>query len=295
MRRLEFTIPPEYDSKTVYTFLKGKVKISLGLLRSLKRVENGIELNGEHIRTVDFIHTGDILSITIPSDEVCPDSDGGRKIEAQTQPDVIYEDEDILIVNKPAMLPIHESHNHQGDTLQNVVGAYLQKKGRSSSFRAIGRLDKGTSGLVVCALNRYCAARLSGNISKEYLAIATGEYYEDGTIDVPIYRPDPMKTIRICDERGDRAVTHYTPVKTGGGMTLLRVKLETGRTHQIRVHFAHLGTPLVGDTMYGTPDETISHQSLHCTRVSFIHPLTSEEIICEAPLPPDMQQIADMI
>lgn len=295
MRRIEFSIPPEYDGKTVYTFLKGKVRISLGLLRSLKRVENGIELNGEHIRTVDFIHTGDTLSITIPDDEVCAENDGGLKIEAQIEPDVIYEDEDVLVVNKPALLPIHESHNHQGDTLQNVVGAYLQKKGKSASFRAIGRLDKGTSGLVVCALNRYCAARLSGNIEKEYLAIATGEYYEEGTIDVPIYRPDPMKTYRTCDERGDRAVTHYKPEKTGNGMTLLRIHLETGRTHQIRVHFSHLGTPLVGDTMYGTPDSRITHQSLHCTKVRFIHPLTAEEIVCEAPLPEDLQKIADKI
>lgn len=295
MRRLEFIIPPEYNEKTVYAFLKGKIRISLGLLRSLKRVENGIELNGEHIRTVDIVHIGDTLSITIPDDEVCADGDDGREIVAHSDPDVIYEDEDILIVNKPAMLPIHESHNHQGDTLQNVVGAYLRKKGKSASFRAIGRLDKGTSGLVVCALNRYCAARLSGNIEKEYLAIATGEYRESGTIDVPIYRPDPMKTYRTCDERGDRAVTHYTPEKTGGGLSLLRIKLETGRTHQIRVHFSHLGTPLVGDTMYGTPDERICHQSLHCAKIKLFHPLTAQELICEAPMPEVMQLIADTI
>lgn len=295
MRRLEFIIPPEFDSKTVYTFLKGKVRISLGLLRSLKRVENGIELNGEHIRTVDLIHTGDILSVTIPDDEVCPEGDGGKEITAQIEPDVIYEDEDILIVNKPASLPIHESHNHQGDTLQNVVGAYLHKKGKSASFRAIGRLDKGTSGLVVCALNRYCAARLSGNIDKEYLAIAMGEYKQEGTIDTPIYRPDPLKTYRTCDERGDRAVTHYKPIKTGSSLTLLRIHLETGRTHQIRVHFSHFGTPLVGDTMYGTPDERINHQCLHCAHVRFLHPLSGKEISCEAPMPEDMQKIADEI
>ena len=295
MRRIEFIIPPDYDGKTVYTFLKGKAKISLGLLRSLKRVENGIELCGNHIRTVDPVHTGDKLAITIPDDEVCTDSDGGKEITALIEPDVIYEDEDVLVVNKPALLPIHESHNHQGDTLQNVVGAYLQKKGKSASFRAIGRLDKGTSGLVVCALNRYCAARLSGNIGKEYLAVATGEYNEEGTIDTPIYRPDPMKTYRTVDERGDRAVTHYRPEKTGGGLTLLRINLETGRTHQIRVHFSSLGTPLVGDTMYGTPDDRVLHQCLHCAKVSFIHPLTGDEIVCEAPMPKDMNDIAQTI
>lgn len=291
MRTIEFTVTPEYDGKTVYTYLKGKAKISLALLRSLKRVENGILLAGEHTRTVDTVHTGDIITLNIPGDEVCAD----KVAVTRTDIDVVYEDEDILVVNKPAFLPIHESHNHQGDTLQNVVGAYLKSRGKAASFRAVGRLDKGTSGLVVCALNRYCAARLSGNIEKEYLAIACGEYRESGTVDVPIYRPDPMKTYRTADVRGDRAVTHYSPVKTGNGMTLLRIKLETGRTHQIRVHFAHLGTPLVGDTMYGTADERTGRQCLHCAKVSFVHPLTGERIVCEAPLPEDMAEITGAI
>lgn len=295
MRRLEFVIPPEYDGKTVYCFLKGKIRISLGLLRSLKRVENGIELGGKQIRTVDTVHEGDVIAINIPDDEVCADGEPCEEITSRIIPEVVYEDEDILVVNKPAELPIHESHNHQGDTLQNCVGAYLKSKGKGSSFRAIGRLDKGTSGLVVCALNRYCAARLSGRISKEYLAIASGGYSESGTVDIPIYRPDPMKTYRTADLRGDRAVTHYTPVKTGNGMTLLRINLETGRTHQIRVHFRHLGTPLVGDTMYGTPDERITHQCLHCAKIWFVHPLTGREIKCEAPMPEEMQKIADSI
>lgn len=295
MRTISFTVPPEYDGKTVYNFLKGKMRISLGLLRSLKRTENGIELNGEHIRTVDIIHTGDIISVNMSDSGGKTEEPEEKEITAGEAPEVIFEDDDILVVNKPPLMPIHESHNHQGDTLQNTVGAYLQKKGKSPSFRAVGRLDKGTSGLVICALNRYCAARLSGNTEKEYLAIASGEYYESGTVDVPIYRPDPMKTIRTADERGDRAVTHYTPVKTGKGLSLLRIRLETGRTHQIRVHFSFLGTPLVGDTMYGTKDERISHQALHCAKVSFIHPVTGEEVICEASMPEDMMKIADSI
>lgn len=295
MRKISFIIPPEYDGKTVYTYLKGRARLSLALIRSLKRTSDGIELNGEHTRTVDIIHMGDVLTVNIPDDGVCAAASDNPKRECDTGPEILYEDEDILIVNKPAMLPIHESHNHQGDTLQNVVGAYLVKKGKPASFRAVGRLDKGTSGVVVCALNRYCAARLSGNIEKEYLAIAAGEYYESGTIDTPIYRPDPMKTFRTADERGDRAVTHYTPLKTGNNMTLLKIRLETGRTHQIRVHFSSLGTALVGDTMYGTESEKISHQCLHCAKVKFIHPVSGEEIICEAPLPDDMKEIADSI
>ena len=287
-RSIVYKVPEEFDGKKVIAFLRGEAKISARLLKSLKRIENGITLNGEHFRTVDLLHAGDELKIEIP----CPD--GG--IEPMDIPiDVIYEDDDLIAVNKGPFLACHPTHNHQGDTLQNVVGAYLLKQGKSASFRAVGRLDKGTSGLVVCALNRFCAARLSGSIKKEYLAVVTGEYNEKGTVDVPIYRPDPMKTYRTCDERGDRAVTHYTPEKTGNGLTLMRIKLETGRTHQIRVHFAHLGTPLVGDTMYGKADERITHQCLHCAKAEFIHPLTGEEVICEAPMPEDMQRIADSI
>lgn len=286
MRRLEYIIPEEFDGERVRNFLRGKVCISLRLLRSLKRVENGLELNGEHTRTVDILHTGDVLTLNIPDEE-------GAQASSDIRPDVVYEDDDLLIVNKPPMLPIHESHNHQGDTLANAVSAYLKEKGKSSVFRAIGRLDMGTSGLVVCALNQYCAGRLSGKIEKEYLAIATGEYAESGTIDAPIYRPDLMKTTRCVDERGDRAVTHYESIKTGNGMTLLRVRLETGRTHQIRVHFAHLGTPLLGDYLYGKVTEEFNHQCLHCHKVSFKHPVTGEDILCYGEMPKDMADFTE--
>lgn len=286
MRSLSFTVSEKYDGAKVYTFLKCEVKISLRLLRTLKRIDRGIELNGEHIRTVDPVHTGDILTLNIPGEE-------GARATSGIEIDVVYEDEDILVVNKPAMLPIHESHNHQGDTLANAVSAHLQKEGKSSVFRAVGRLDKGTSGLVVCALNQHSAARLSGKIDKTYLAVPSGEYKENGTIDEPIYRPDPMKTLRCVDVRGDRAVTHYEVLSHSSGMSLLRVRLETGRTHQIRVHFAHLGTPLVGDRLYGGECDEIERQCLHCANAEFEHPVTGERIECNAPLPKDMQRIIE--
>lgn len=284
MRVINYTVPTEYDSKKLLYFLKGSAHLSSKLIRSLKQVENGIQLNGEHIRTIDIIHEGDIVTINIPDDRT-------TSVPCELEPDVIFEDDDILIVNKPAMLPIHESHNHQGDTLANSVAGYLSRKGIGCTFRAIGRLDKGTSGLVVCALNRHAASRLSGNISKTYYAIATGKYEDSGTIDAPIYRPDPMKTYRTVDERGDRAVTHWQAIASDGKLTLLKINLETGRTHQIRVHFAHLGTPLVGDTMYGGDDERIAHQALHCGEVTLTHPLTGEIIHCTAPMPEEMESI----
>lgn len=286
MRTLRYTISEEFSDKKLLSFLKGHAKLSSKLIRSLKQIPTGLLLNGEHVRTVDIIKTGDILEINIPEDvnAVAP---------CDFMPEVVYEDEDIIVVNKPAMLPIHESHNHQGDTLQNCLSGYFLRKGKCHTFRAVGRLDKGTSGLVLCALNSHIASRLSGNFKKEYLAIATGDYKGTGTIDAPIYRPDPIKTYRTVDERGDRAVTHWTALKGDGKNTLLRVKLETGRTHQIRVHFAHLGTPLLSDSMYGELLSYIGHQCLHCERLEFVHPITGKIIKLKAPMPPEMQSVAD--
>lgn len=288
MRTIAYKVPDAYGGKKLLVFLRGEAGLSLKLVRSLKRVDNGLMINGAHARTVDELQPGDTVTVNIPDDRT-------TSVPCSLMPEVIYEDSDLLIVNKPAMLPIHESHNHQGDTLANSVAGYLQKKGLSCAFRAVGRLDKGTSGLVVCALNPHAASRLSGQIKKRYLAIACGHFEKSGTVDAPIYRPDPIKTVRTVDERGDRAVTHWQAVKSDGKLTLLSITLETGRTHQIRVHFASLGAPLVGDTMYGKPDERITHQALHCCELTLIHPVTGKKILCTAPMPEDMQSIADSI
>lgn len=284
MRSIDYTVTDYFDGKKVFNFLRGYVKISVRLLRSLKTVPDGIMLNGKQARTIDIIHTGDTVTINIPDDNT-------MSIPIDYPLDVVYEDDDLLIINKPPMLPMHESHNHQGDTLANAVAGYLLKKGKPATFRAIGRLDKGTSGIVVCALNSHAAARLSGKIKKQYLAVVTGRYEEDGTINKPIYRPDPMKTYRTADDRGDYAVTHYHVEETGENYSLMRIDLETGRTHQIRVHFAYLGTPLFGDRMYGKEDERICHQALHCENLTFIHPVTNEEIRCKAEMPDEMLRL----
>lgn len=286
LRTIEYTVEEYFEGKKLISFLRGHVKISVRLLRSLKRVDGGIKVNGSNARTIDIIHKGDKVTLTIHEDE-------NHSIPVDYPLSVIYEDEDVLVIDKPAMLPMHESHNHQGDTLANAVSGYLHKKGKSLSFRAVGRLDKGTSGLVICALNSHAAARLSGNFEKTYFAIATGHYEESGTIDKPIYRPDPMKTYRTADDRGDRAVTHYNVIESGKDYSLLKINLETGRTHQIRVHFAYLGTPLFGDRMYGKEHPLIERQALHCGCVSFIHPVTGERVELEATLPEDMKGLLD--
>ena len=286
-RKLQYAIPSEYSSKRVLDFLK-HLGFSHRLITKLKQAPDGILLNGEHIRTIDPMSEGDVLEINLPTDKK-----ESISIPVEMPLDIIYEDDDILVLNKPAMLAVHESHNHLGDTLSNAVAFHLKKEGKPSVFRAVGRLDKGTSGLMVCALNRYAASRLSGKIKKQYLAIAKGIYEGEGTIDAPIYRPDPILTVRTVDERGEKAVTHWTALKNDGESTLLRIKLETGRTHQIRVHFASLGTPLVGDTMYGTPDERICHQALHCCECRFIHPVKNEEMHFFCDMPDDMKKIIE--
>ena len=287
-RQIEFTVTESFDGKKVYNFLRGYVKISTRLMRTLKRIPDGIMLGDKQGRTIDIIHTGDKIILNIPDDEAAP-------IPIEYPLDIVYEDDDVMLINKPPTLAMHESHNHQGDTLANAVAGYLLKKGKSATFRAVGRLDKGTSGLVICALNAHSAARLAGRFHKEYLAIVTGVYNEGGTIDKPIYRPDPIKTYRTVDERGDYAVTHYEPEEVGESYTLVRIRLETGRTHQIRVHFASMGTPLYGDTMYGKAHERLSHQALHCGKVTFTHPITGEEIECTADMPEDMQVLLESL
>ena len=286
-RKLRYTITDAYASRKVLDFLK-HLGFSHRLITKLKQSPDGIMLNGEHIRTIDLMKSGDVLEINLPEDKK-----ESISIPVEMPLDIVYEDDDILVLNKPPMLAVHESHNHLGDTLSNAVAFHLKKEGKPSVFRAVGRLDKGTSGLMVCALNRYAAARLSGKIYKEYLAIATGVFEGEGTVAAPIFRPDPILTLRTVDERGEKAVTHWKAIKSDGENTLLRIHLETGRTHQIRVHFASLGAPLVGDTMYGKPDGRICHQALHCCQCKFTHPVSGRELEFFRDMPDDMKKIME--
>ena len=167
-RLISYNIEEDYDGENVYKFLREKAKISYRLLKSLKQIPNGIMLNGEHIRTVDIIHSGDVLSVDIP----CPESE----IEPVEMPlEILYEDSDLLIINKDPFIACHPTHNHQGDTLANAVAYYLKSKNKNSVFRAVGRLDKGTSGIVICALNKHCAAMIPGNVEKEYLLFSQAD------------------------------------------------------------------------------------------------------------------------
>lgn len=285
-RKIDYTVTEEYDGRKVIHFLRGYCGVSSRLLRSIKFTDDGMKLNGVKTRTIDRLKCGDTVTITIPDDENAPEP-------LAAEIDVIYEDDDILVINKSPFMAMHPTHNHQGDTLANAVSAYLKEKGNTASFRAVGRLDKGTSGVVVCALNPFAAGKLSGRISKEYSALVEGRVEQTGTVDVPIYRPDPMKTLRACSyETGvEPAVTHWQSEKEFDGATLINLKLETGRTHQIRVHMSYIGHPLAGDTMYGNFLPEIGHQLLHCRSCSFIHPVTEKEMFFEAPFPEDFESV----
>lgn len=285
-RRLEFQIDERYESRKIREYLKNEAKVSHRMLCILKRTPNGITVNGVHARTVDLLHAGDTLVLTLPKDEAA-----GTPTPTDIPIEILYIDDDLIVVNKQAGLAMHETHNHQGDALSNALAYYLAQRGESAVFRAVGRLDKGTSGIVVCARNKYCAARLSGQIQKTYFAVAGGVFTGGGTIDAPIFRPDPNKTLRAVGEGGERAVTHWEAIRTDGKCTLLRIRLETGRTHQIRVHFAHFGAPLVGDGMYGSTDLRLTHQALHCGECRFTHPVTGEALTVTAPMPEDMQAL----
>ncbi|MBQ7637548.1 MAG: RluA family pseudouridine synthase [Clostridia bacterium] len=281
-RIVEYTVPPEYSGKKLVAFLRGGVKISSRTLTALKKDPDGVKRNGEHIRTIDIIYEGDAITLKLP------DEKSGISPADFSDLDIIFEDDDLLVINKSPYIAVHPTHNHQGDTLANKVAGYMLSKGKDPVFRAVGRLDKSTSGVVLCALNKHAAFRLSGNAQKTYLAIAEGKIEGTGTVDKPIFRPDPGKTLRAAGEEGERAVTNYEAVKTNGELTLLRVFPETGRTHQIRVHFSSIGHPLAGDEMYGGGRELIRRAALHCAVVSVPHPVTGETLVFKAELPEDM-------
>ncbi|MBQ9066067.1 MAG: RluA family pseudouridine synthase [Clostridia bacterium] len=297
MRTLTFEIPSDHTSTKVLHFLRGRAGLSSRLIRNLKTRPDGILCNGEPIRTIDYVYPGDLLTVNLPDDVPVVDEDlrprrtGFHPSEPVPEPEILYEDEDLVAVNKPGGLAIHQSHNHQGDTLADWMTDRYRAQGTPAVFRAIGRLDKGTSGVVVCAKNQFAAPKLQGNVHKTYLALVLGEYEGSGTIDTPIYRPDPGKTIRACGPDGDPSVTHWESLEHGDGWSFLHITLETGRTHQIRVHFASLGTPLAGDDMYGAPeDPDLSRQALHCVCAETVQPYTGQPLRFEAPLPEDMER-----
>lgn len=262
-------------------------------LTQLKKMCESILINGvwSYMRTP--LKDGDILTVHIQEPESSPN------IPPVKLPlDIVYEDEDIIVVNKPAGMPVHPSLNNYENSLANGLMYYYQEQGKPFIFRCTNRLDRDTSGLTVVAKHMVSSSILSSmgmrhEITREYLAIVRGTLKpSEGTIDAPIGRTGSSLIERKIDfENGEHAVTHYRVVEEQNGHSLVSLILETGRTHQIRVHMKYIGYPLVGDYLYNPDMEYIDRQALHSHRLSFTHPVTGEKMEFTAPLPTDMRKI----
>lgn len=278
MRTIKFKITEKDSGKRIKDFLFN-FGVSSSLLTKLKNTENGITLNDTFARAIDTVKTDDILKIIIENKGKMP-APSDKKIE------IIYEDEDIIALNKPPFMPVHESRNHQGDALSNAAANYIDK---DTAFRAVYRLDRDTSGIVLIAKNELAAAKLAGKIDKDYYAVSSKNIGSSGTINAPIAREDESIIKRCVNENGETAITHYEKIKELKNGVLYKINLETGRTHQIRVHFSHLGAALIGDTLYGGTSGIINRQALHCKSIRFIHPITGKKITLSCDFPEDIK------
>ena len=289
-RIIEYNITSEYNGYNSEEYLRN-LGYSSKLMRSIKLAENGIMVNGAFQFANIKLCEGDHLRVYIPEDA----SSDFKPVSYSL--DIAYEDEDLIIVNKPANMPIHPSMGNYENTLGNAIVDYFKDRPDGFVFRCINRLDRDTSGLTIIAKNPLSGVLLSSmqkerKIKRTYQAIVRGIITKEGTIDAPIARENDSVIKRCVSGNGDLAITHYSPIKTKGNLSLIELKLETGRTHQIRVHMKHIGYPLIGDFLYNPDDlELINRQALHSYKLEFTHPITDKELTITAPLPKDMANI----
>lgn len=283
MATLEFIVPTEWDGQKLDTFLRTVHQFSGTTIKRAKSIQGGLTMDGRHIRTVDSLCAGAVI-------RVVTDTVQRSYLPSAITVETLYTDDDMVIYNKPAGMPCHPSKGHPFDTLANVFAARPEAKGLY--FRPIGRLDRGTSGAVLCAKHAHAAYRLSGEGKsvKIYLALVTDPLTKSkGTVDAPIVRETEGSQRRCVRTDGQRAVTHYQTLLACKELSLLALWLETGRTHQIRVHMAHLGCPLVGDALYGGNCTPLGRHALHCFVMTLTHPLSGAAIKVVAGLPRDMK------
>lgn len=293
MNRTFTYLVTEADANLTIEWFLRKRGYSRHILTELKRTKNGICKNGIWSYTNQPVQTKDRITVTLAETE------HSERIVPRPVPfSVVYEDDDILVVNKPANTPIHPSIGNYENTLANGIAWYYSQKGESFVYRCINRLDRDTTGLILLARHALSGAVLSASMRKReihrtYAAFASGCLPDSGTIDAPIARMPGSVIMRCVDfENGDRSVTHYRTLLRKNSFSYLSIRLETGRTHQIRVHMSHIGHPLLGDSMYG-PDviSTMKRQALHSAALSFPHPITGKQMDFEAPLPDDMRSL----
>jgi 23S rRNA pseudouridine1911/1915/1917 synthase len=277
MRTIEYIIDDKDDSKQILAFLKRR-GYSSSVITTLKKHDSGIVLNGVRVFTTAILHSGDRLMVCIedePSD-ITPVYCGYK---------IAYEDEDVLVYDKPAGVAVHPTKIYQTNTLGNDYAYRLMQRDLNCTFRPVYRIDRNTSGLVLIAKNKLAS---SVKVDKIYTCICHGIIPKDGSFDSPIRLCEGSKIKRETAENGQTAITHFKRIAVGNGFSEAEVRLETGRTHQIRVHFSSAGFPLAGDTLYGDYNDSIARHALHCGQIAFNHPVSGRRIELKSELPADM-------
>ena len=291
-RTIEYTIPESQNGLRVEQFLRRK-GYSRQNFTEIKRMPQSILVNGIHYYMRQTLAAGDHLQVCI-----C-ETESSEKIPPVKLPlNIVYEDEDILVINKPAGMPIHPSMKNYYNSLANALAWYYQDQGKPFIFRCSNRLDRDTSGLTVISKHLVSASIMADMTKKrlvhrEYLAIVKGDLTPPtGTITAPLSRKEGSIIERTVDfDHGEEAITHYKLIREANGHSLVSLKLETGRTHQIRIHMKYLGFPLIGDYLYNPDMEHMTRQALHSHHMEFAHPITGEWMSFTAPLPADMANI----
>ena len=291
-RNIDYIIDEDSAGLRVEQFLRRK-RYSGQNLSEIKRMPKSILVNGVHYYMRQELSKGDHLQVRI-----C-ETQNSEKIPPTNLPlNIIYEDEDLLVLNKPAGMPIHPSLNNYTHSIANALAYYFQSQGKPFIFRCCNRLDRDTSGLTIVSKHLVSGSILSDmtkyrEVHREYLAIARGSVTpSEGTIQAPLGRKEGTIIERTVDwEHGEDAVTHYKVVKEANGHSLVSLRLETGRTHQIRIHMKYLGYPLIGDYLYNPDMEYMTRQALHSHHMEFTHPITGEHMSFTAPLPEDMARV----
>jgi len=289
--KLNYCIKSNDDYITVRSVLKGYFHVSTRLLMKLKK-NNCIFLNDVSASLDTHVTCGDVVSFSLDYEE-----DNSNIVPTEMSLDIIYEDNSLLIVNKPPFMAVHPTSYHFDDTLSNGIIYYYNKIGLKKKIRPVNRLDRNTSGLVIFAKNEYIQecliTQMADNIfEKKYLGIVEGLLpNKEGKIDAPISRKENSIIERKVDDDGFPSITHYKVLKEYNNYSLVEFTLETGRTHQIRVHLQHIGHPLLGDSLYGKESSLINRQALHCHYLCFTHPITRKQIKLECPLPDDMSSL----
>lgn len=285
---MDFTVDQTCDGRTLRDYLRRTLCVSSALLTALKAA-GSITVDGAPVTVRHILRAGETVSLALADTECRPEPSGAPV-------DILFEDDFVLAAAKPPYMPTHESRGHLGDTLANALAGEFVRRGVPFVFRAVNRLDADTSGVLLVAKNRYAAERFGSlvaarQIEKTYIALLTGVPEPPcGVIDTYIRRTGENIILRASYPTGapsERAVTAYETVETVGGVAVVRCRPKTGRTHQLRVHFAALGCPIVGDDLYGG-GFALPRQALHAARLDFVHPITGAPVVIECPLAPDL-------